>query len=76
MLPIVDGLKDEFGEDVAFIYLNAKKGDGEKAFGVLSLRGHPSYVIFSTDGIEAYRALGVLEEKLLRDSIENQITIQ
>lgn len=70
MRPIVDRLHAEFGESVAFTYLNAAdSGAGQAAFESLSLPGHPGYVILLPDGTESYRGLGLVEETVLRSAI-------
>lgn len=71
MRPIVDGLNGEYGEQVSFVYLNAAdRGEGQAAYESLSLPGHPSSVIFTSDGQEAYRGFGVVDEGVLREQIE------
>ena len=73
MRPIVDGLEQQFGEDVAFVYLNAREGEGEVIFDHLTLPGHPAVVLFSTDRHETFRALGPVEEVILREAILAQL---
>ena len=67
----MDGLKRDYGEQVAFVYLNAAdNADGQAVFEQLSLPGHPSYVIFTPDGKETERGFGIVDEGLLREQIE------
>lgn len=72
MQPIVNGLEEEYGEYMAFIYLNANI-DGQTIYESLSLRGHPAYVIFQTDGTEVFRTLGYQDESLLEEAIQASI---
>lgn len=72
MLPIVNGLEEQFSTEMHFVYLNANT-DGAGAFEALSLRGHPATVIFDAQGEEQFRALGVQEEAALRSAIESAI---
>lgn len=71
MRPIVDGLQEEFGGRVAFVYLNAADGgNGQALYEQLALPGHPSYAIFTPDGKETYRGFGIVDEAVLRENIE------
>ena len=72
MTPIVNGLENEFADQIFFLRLNAADGaEGESAFNRLSLPGHPSFVIFTPDGQEQERLFGVVEAETLRTAIEN-----
>ena len=73
MRPIVDGLKEQYEDDVEFVYLNAEAEDGKMTFEDLSLNGHPSYVVFSVDQRETFRALGPVDETMLREAILDQM---
>ena len=73
MRPIVDGLKEQFDADMEFVYLNAGVGEGEEIFDHLSLSGHPAYVVFSADQQETFRALGPVDETVLRAAITDQM---
>ena len=73
MRPIVDGLKEQFDADMEFVYLNAGAGEGEEIFDHLSLSGHPAYVVFSADQQETFRALGPVDETVLRAAITDQM---
>lgn len=70
MQSIVNGFKEEYGEQVAFIDLNAQDGaDGERIFDQLGLRGHPSVILYSAGGQQTYQGIGILEEQQLRQEI-------
>ena len=72
MTPIVNGLEDEFSDQIFFLRLNAADGAaGEAAFNQLSLPGHPSFVIFTPDSQEQERLFGVVDEAALRTAIES-----
>ena len=47
MEPIVHGLETEFEADVAFEQIDASTERGQAAIKAYSLRGHPSYVLFT-----------------------------
>ena len=70
MEPIVNGLEEEYGQQIEFVSLNAEDGDrGERAFAYYGLRGHPTIVIILPDGQVQWVGPGVLE----RDAIEQEI---
>lgn len=72
MQPIVNGLEDEYSDDITFVYLNANT-DGAEVYEGLSLRGHPAYVIFLSDGTETFRTLGYQDEQILEQAIQDVI---
>ena len=55
---------------MAFRYLNANT-DGAVAFEQLGLRGHPAFVIFSPDGQEVSRSVGLQDETAIRNMLNN-----
>jgi hypothetical protein len=70
MTPIVNGLQEEFGETVSFVYLDARdNADGQRYFESLELPGHPSILIFDSSKRETYRTFGVVEVEALRQAI-------
>jgi|GEM_PF-267982 len=58
MRPIVDGIKHEYEDRVAFFYLDAE-GDGKSVFARYEFVGHPGYLLLRPDGSVAWRFLGV-----------------
>jgi len=76
MEPIVNGLEDQFSDNVFFVRLNARDGaDGEALFGELALPGHPSYVIYDVNQQETYRAVGLIDESTLYNEIQNTVIV-
>ncbi len=69
MMPIVDGLEEQYSERVQFVRLNAN-AEGAEAFRELNLPGHPSVVIFNVDGEEVYRGFGVIPEAQLKQELD------
>lgn len=64
-------LEDEYSS-VAFEYLNAlDAGLGQSAFNQLALRGHPAIVIFDADGKEVLRVFSIVEEDLIKETLDN-----
>jgi hypothetical protein len=75
MRPIVDGLQEAYGDEVRFVYLNAfDGGEGAAAFGALSLLGHPSYVLFTPEGVERFRRVGAVDEGVLIEALEGVVS--
>jgi hypothetical protein len=74
MQPIVDRLREQYREQIAFIDLNAAdSADGQRVFERLALPGHPSFVIFSAAGQEQFRAFGIVETVALTEAIETAL---
>jgi hypothetical protein len=70
MMPVVDRLQAEQGDQAAFVALNARDGgDGEAVFAALGLAGHPAIVIFDASGRETYRQYGVQTEADVRAAL-------
>jgi len=63
----------EYSDSVAFVRLNAEEGEGAQLFRQLGLPGHPSYVIFSTEGQETFRAFGIVDVARLQSAIEEAL---
>lgn len=69
MRPIVDGLEAEY-EEVQVVRLNAGESATAAALRALRMRGHPTTVVFDTEGDEAGRVLGPVGEAELRALVE------
>jgi hypothetical protein len=71
----VDGLREQYGDQVSFVYLNAQDGgQGEEAFSFYGLRGHPSLVFVRTDGAVSWIKPGISTRAELQTAIEQEIT--
>lgn len=71
MLPIVNGLQDEYTTQIAFMSFNAQDGaDGEVFFNQLGFPGHPGFVIYSAAGQQVYRGIGIISADQLQRQIE------
>jgi len=70
----VNGLQDEYSDNVTFVSLNARDGaDGEAIFQSLGLPGHPSIVIYMPDGEEIYRQFGIVTFDELDTTLVNAL---
>lgn len=74
MAPIVNGLQAEYGDRVAFVYLNVDTPEGARAQTQYGLRGHPAYVLVDSRGQVSWHGVGQISEDELRTRIEALIT--
>ena len=58
MAPIVDGLEREYGDQVAFKRINAVEGEGPAIMRGYRIQGHPTTLIFDSQGQETQRIIG------------------
>lgn len=70
MEPVVDGLENDFGEQVEFRRIDAGTQDGQAAFRAYGLRGHPSYVLINLGGDVVWIGLGEQTGKALKEQID------
>lgn len=70
MEPIVNGLEEEFNEQIAFERRNAVTEEGKAVMNGFSLRGHPSYAIVSPDGEPLWTSTGVMQMEALQAEVE------
>jgi hypothetical protein len=70
MMPIVNGLEEQYRGEIVFIYAHAAdSATGQAAFEQLSLPGHPSYVIFDANQVERFRTFGIVPDAQLIEGI-------
>jgi len=61
MTPIVNGLEDEYTDEIDFYYLNVEDGSiGTQAFRDFGLRGHPSLLLLDEEHVIAWQAAGIM----------------
>lgn len=73
MRPIVDGLEAEYAE-VQVVRLDAGESATAAALRALRVRGHPTTVVFDSDGEEVGRVLGPAGEAELRTLVEASLS--
>ena len=72
MAPIVNGLQEQYGDQMLFVELNARDGDqGEAAFRATNLRGHPAFLILQPEGREVWRGIGEQPPGPLEEAIQD-----
>jgi thioredoxin-like negative regulator of GroEL len=70
MMPIVDGLEEEFGGEIDIVRLDATDGDNAALQEQYGLRGHPSFVVLDESGAVVERYFGPQDEQTLRAALE------
>ncbi|MCL4303805.1 MAG: hypothetical protein KJ077_49435 [Anaerolineae bacterium] len=58
MAPIVDGLEQEYGGQIAVQRINANEGDGPAIMRAYKILGHPVVLIFNSQQQELHRLIG------------------
>ncbi|MFQ5401300.1 MAG: thioredoxin family protein [Anaerolineae bacterium] len=58
MMPIVNGLENEFQGQVTVIRLNAVQLENDRLMLSYGFRGHPSFVVIDASGQETARFIG------------------
>lgn len=69
MQPIVHGLEEEFGDTITFAYVNATTTEGQSQLRGYGLRGHPSYLLLSTEGEVLWSMTGQTTPEILRERL-------
>ena len=75
MMPIVDGLEEDYQEEIKFIWLNAAEDPGRKTFRYYNLRGHPSFLLLNPAGDVLWSGIGEIPENVINEEIMNNSTI-
>lgn len=65
----MNGLEDEFGEEIEFLRLNAAEPENVLLQQTYGLRGHPSVAILDDDGEVAARYFGPQTAETLRGDL-------
>jgi len=69
MVPVVDGLEENYQDQVAFRRVDANSPTGKTAFQEYSLRGHPGFVLLSPDGTTLWSGIGEQPAAILEEQI-------
>ncbi|MCK6624800.1 MAG: thioredoxin family protein [Anaerolineae bacterium] len=74
MKPIVDGLEQKYGGQIAVQRINATEGDGPAVMKAYHILGHPVVLIFDRQGQEVKRFVGPqpteVVEEVLQDTLK------
>lgn len=69
MIPIVNGLETEFGEQLLVARHNADAEDVTSLMNEFGVRGHPSFVLVDANGRIHQTYIGPQDEAVLREGI-------
>lgn len=69
MLPIVNGLEAEFGEQIKVERLDAAKQENADLMAEFGVRGHPTFVVVDADGQVQQTFVGPQTGETLRDAL-------
>jgi len=67
----VNGLEAEYGDRIIFQRLNIDEPDGRRAAKAYRLRGHPTVIIFDTEGKQVWSQLGAQPREIYVRAIES-----
>ena len=72
MEPIVDGLEQQYQEEITFFRVNAGT-DGKDTFSFYNLLGHPGYVLLNPKGDVLWSGVGELLVDQIDDVLKSQM---
>ena len=70
MAPIVDGLEAQYSEQIAVKRINADEGDGPEIVRAYRIPGHPTTLIFDSQGQEVQRLLGPQPAEVVQEALQ------
>lgn len=73
MMPIVNGLEEEFAGQIEVVRLNAAEKENEELMQSYGLRGHPSFVVLDENGRISQTYFGPQEAETLRTAVQNTL---
>ncbi len=69
MVPVVDGLEEKYQDRVEFRRIDANSPTGKAAYQAYALRGHPGFVLLSSDGAILWFGIGEQPVEILEEPI-------
>lgn len=76
MRPIVNGLRQEYGDRIEFRVHNIVTEEGEAWATEYALRGHPAFLLLDKQGQEQWRYVGVVPEEVIEDAITDTLSTE
>lgn len=70
MSPIVDGLEQQFSDQITVKRVNAGIGDGPAIMEAYRIPGHPVSMIIDAEGNETARLIGPQSEELVVEELQ------
>ena len=71
MMPIVNGLEEEFNNEIVVQRLDASETENIELMQEYGVRGHPSFVLLDENGRVVQTFFGPQDEATLRAAIQN-----
>ncbi|MEM7031026.1 MAG: thioredoxin domain-containing protein [Chloroflexota bacterium] len=68
--PIVDGLEEQYQDQVAFVRIDAIAGDGPTIMDVYQISGHPTILLYDEAGNEVNRLFGPQPADVLDGAVQ------
>ena len=73
MKPIVDGIEQKYGNEIAVKRVNADVGDGPTIMRSYRIQGHPTTLVFDNEGQEVQRFFGPQPSEIVEEVLEKTI---
>ena len=73
MTPIVDGLEQQYGNQFAVRRVNAAEGDGPAIMQGYRIPGHPTLMIFDSEGQEVKRLIGSQSATSVEEALQKAL---
>lgn len=70
MALIVDGIEEQYGEQIVVKRVNADVGDGPKIVKTYRIPGHPATLIFDEEGSEVQRLFGPQSTEVVEKALK------
>jgi thioredoxin-like negative regulator of GroEL len=70
MAPIVDGLEEQYREQIVFKRINANADDGPTIARAYRIPGHPTTILFDQEGNEVQRLLGPQPMEVVEQAVQ------
>lgn len=70
MAPIVDGMEQSYGEQIAVKRINALEEDGPEIMQQYHIPGHPTTIIFNKAGRETQRLIGPQPAETIDEALQ------
>ncbi len=71
--PIVDQLEEEWGDRVEVVRLNIHEGNARSLAYRLDFRYTPTFILFSPEGDEVWRHVGVIDADAARAAVDRRV---
>ena len=69
MLPVVNGLEEIYGNEIAFRRIDANSSEGRPVFQYFGLQGHPSFILLNPEGEVLWQGLGEQPGETMQEKI-------